>query len=95
MSKKFLRSMMILLTAWVLALTACGRSSARAGTESDTTKEIHLAVILGSHNNAPKINLGLIEEEIYETCLSYGSVTLVCDDGAPYNDFDYHDYCDD
>lgn len=47
-------------------------------------KEIHLAVIIGSHSNAPRPNLGLIEDWVYNACFTFGSVTLVCDDGDPY-----------
>ena len=85
MSKRFVKTMMILLTAWMVSLTACTGNTAGTAASTDAGKEIHLAVILGSHNNAPKVNLGLIEEPIYEACLSFGSVTLICDDGAPYS----------
>lgn len=47
-------------------------------------REIHLAAIIGNHLNAPCPNLGLIEDQVYNACLTYGSVTLVCDDGDPY-----------
>lgn len=47
-------------------------------------QEIHLAAVIGSHGNAPLPNLGLIEDQVYNACFTYGSVTLVCDDGDPY-----------
>ena len=83
MVKKFSKLMMMFLLAIVpMALTACTPTKPSI---SDVKEKIHLAVILGSHNNAPKINLGLIEEQVYEACLTYGSITLICDDGAPYS----------
>ncbi len=97
MDKKFVRVMAILFTVWMLTLTACGGNSRgaanpsatsktrEAANPSETSEEIHGAIIIGSHDNAPKVNLGLIEGPIYDICLSCGSVTLICDDGAPYS----------
>ena len=67
------------------ALAGCG-----SATKSDPApapargQEIHLAVIIGSHGNAPLPNFGLIEDQVYNACYTYGSVTLVCDDGDPF-----------
>lgn len=46
--------------------------------------ELHLAVVLGNHSNAPQPNIALIEDDLYAACRSFGSVTFVCDDGDPY-----------
>lgn len=78
------------------SLTGCsGNNSAGADTDTSTTtsttpvvtdgkKEVHLVAVIGSHANAPRPNLSLIEEDVYEACYTYGSVTIVCDDGDPY-----------
>lgn len=81
----------VLMMIAVMSLTAfigCGsrgtdevKGSIAAGSAD---QEIHLAAVIGSHANAPRPNLGLIENLVYEACLSQGSVTLVCDDGDPY-----------
>ena len=84
MGKKLSRLTVIFLMIWTMILSACAGTNA-AKHKSEKRKELHLAVILGYHNNAPKINLGLIENLIYEACLSYGKITLICDDGSPYS----------
>lgn len=61
--------------------SAASRSS---GPMTTTDQEIHLVVVIGSHVNAPRPNLGLVEDQVYNACYTYGSVTLVCDDGDPY-----------
>lgn len=78
------------------ALTGCGRGKNDSATNTTATssasntaaalknQEIHLAAIIGPHANAPRPNLGLIEDLVYKACYTYGSVTLVCDDGDPY-----------
>ena len=76
---------MLVFMVLMIVLTACGGSTGDKGYPKDTKAVSHIAVILGSHNNAPKVNLGLIEEQVYEACFSYGSITLICDDGAPYS----------
>lgn len=66
--------------------TPVDTQAATVSTDSVTSKnqEIHLVVVIGSHVNAPRPNLGLVEEQVYNACYTYGSVTLVCDDGDPY-----------
>jgi outer membrane protein OmpA-like peptidoglycan-associated protein len=77
--KKLIVAFGVICTAILFIVTGCTSSGS-----NETTEEIHLAVVLGNHRNAPKTNLALIESFVQEACLSYGSVTLVCDDGAPY-----------
>ena len=84
MVKKISGLAFIFLMVWMALLTACGSSGATKNGPGKR-EELHLAVILGSHNNAPKVNLSLIEGLVYQACLSYGKVTLICDDGAPYS----------
>lgn len=66
-------------------LVGCG-DKVKSGNTPPPAKgqEIHLAAVIGSHGNAPLPNLGLIEDQVYNACFTYGSVTLVCDDGDPY-----------
>lgn len=77
----------------VASLTGCGdynknspasESAPEIKTVTAKNQEIHLAAVIGSHLNAPRPNLGLIEDQVYNACYTYGSVTLVCDDGEPY-----------
>lgn len=81
--KSFSVVMSIVLVAATLA--GCG-GAAKSDTASAPAKgqEIHLAAIVGSHGNAPRPNFGLIEDQVYNACYTYGSVTLVCDDGDPF-----------
>lgn len=64
-------------------LSGCGGNRVDAATPTKD-QEIHLAAVIGSHGNAPRPNLGLIEDLVYDACYTYGSVTLVCDDGDPF-----------
>lgn len=66
-------------------LVGCG-DKVKSGNTPPPAKgqEIHFAAVIGSHGNAPLPNLGLIEDQVYNACFTYGSVTLVCDDGDPY-----------
>lgn len=69
----------------VTALAGCGGATKSGSTPPPSKgQEIHLAAVIGSHGNAPLPNLGLIEDQVYNACFTYGSVTLVCDDGDPY-----------
>lgn len=69
----------------VTTLTGCGGVTKSGSTPAPTkNQEIHLAAVIGSHGNAPRPNLGLIEDLVYDACSTYGSITLVCDDGDPY-----------
>ncbi len=80
-AKAFVIGIVILMT--LSSLTGCGNVKDLVS-ESAETQEYHLAAVIGSHANAPRPNLGLIENLVYKACYTYGSVTLVCDDGAPY-----------
>ena len=84
MGKKLSGLAFIFAMIWTMLLTACG-SAGITKNEPGKREEFHLVVILGNHNNAPKVNLGLIEGLVYQACLTYGKVTLICDDGSPYS----------
>lgn len=86
MKKAGLLSVFVTLMLLVTLLTGCPAPKGWGGSEQEPAKsqEIHLAVVIGSHANAPCPNLGLIEDQLYNACYTYGSVTLVCDDGDPY-----------
>lgn len=75
--------LLTIVTSLFIALNILTGCSAPDPTESKV-QEYHLAAIIGSHANAPIPNLGLIENAIYDACYTYGSVTLVVDDGEPY-----------
>lgn len=57
-------------------LTGCGPASA-----SDPT---HIVVVYGNHNNAPTPDLSVIEDQFLDAASTYGSITVVEDDGSPY-----------
>ena len=86
MKKAGLISNFVTLMLVVTLLTGCPAPNGGGSSEQEPakTQEIHLAVVIGSHANAPRPNLGLIEDQLYNACYTYGSVTLVCDDGDPY-----------
>lgn len=57
-------------------LTGCGPASA-----SDPT---HIVMVYGNHNNAPTPDLSVIEDQFLDAASTYGSITVVEDDGSPY-----------
>lgn len=79
------KSMILIATGIIAALmmTGCGKD-ADENRKIDASQELHLAVVIGNHKNAPKPNLSLIEDAVYQACYTAGSVTLVVDDGDPY-----------
>ena len=77
----FAMSMMMIFTTF----TGCVSNKTSSETATLKNQEIHAACIIGSHLNAPVPNLGLIEDLVYKACYTYGSVTLICDDGNPFN----------
>ncbi|HWP80254.1 MAG TPA: OmpA family protein [Candidatus Acidoferrum sp.] len=82
------KTCLILMAALAaLALPGCGEDAAAelAG------GEVHLAVVLGSHANAPIPAVGAedVEDLVLAGCQSYGSVVLIVDDGEPYVAADY------
>lgn len=80
-AKAFVIGIVILMI--LSSLTGCGNDKAQVS-ESAEAQEYHLAAVIGSHANAPRPNLGLMENLVYKACSTYGSVTLICDDGSPY-----------
>ncbi len=70
--------LMAALAALVL-MTGC-----TAGKEPPPEEEYHGVICMGSHVNAPVVNLALVEDEIYRACRSGGSITLVVIDGQPF-----------
>lgn len=95
-AKLFGIGMSVMLTT--ASLTSCGGSDQTASAPAETPvtatvadtgaakdQEIHLVILIGNHGNAPRPNLGLVEDQVYNACRSYGSVTLICDDGDPYS----------
>lgn len=46
---------------------------------------IHLAVIIGAHANAPRVNTSVMYDSVLEACTQSGStISLIVNDGAPY-----------
>lgn len=74
--KKFVTISIAALISFGDVLTGCGSASA-----SDPT---HIVVIYGNHNNAPTPDLSVIEDQFLDAASTYGSITVVEDDGSPY-----------
>lgn len=76
--------MMAALMMVAVGLTGCsstdelGKNSVQAG--------IDLAIVYGHHANAPvpALNSSTVADAIYNSTASYGSVTIVLNDGVPY-----------
>ena len=79
-----MRKEKIIMTLTGIAAAFTVLSGCAAGKGADVDQEIHIAAIIGSHENAPKPNLGLLEDAVYQDCYTAGSVTMICDDGEPY-----------
>lgn len=46
---------------------------------------VHLAVIIGAHANAPRVNTSVMHDAVLEACAQSGStISLIVNDGAPY-----------
>ena len=74
--KKFVTISIAALISFGDVLTGCGPASA-----SDPT---HIVVVYGNHNNAPTPDLSVIEDQFLDAASTYGSITVVEDDGSPY-----------
>lgn len=49
------------------------------------SRPIHLAVIIGAHANAPRVNTSVMYDAVLEACAKSGStISLIVNDGAPY-----------
>lgn len=83
------RTLSVMMAAVLSAamLAGCGEDGAANLAE----REINLAVVLGSHANAPvpAFNTDDVRDLILLGCQSYGSVALIVGDGAPYVAADY------
>lgn len=76
-----------LLLVMASVLTACGSPNSEQLRNTEEDKETHVAVVLGTHANAPVVNLALIEDEVYKACYSGGAVTLIVADGEPWSTY--------
>lgn len=74
--KRFVTISIAALISFGDILTGCGPASA-----SDPT---HIVVVYGNHNNAPTPDLSVIEDQFLDAASTYGSITVVEDDGSPY-----------
>lgn len=62
----------------ILSFTGCTKKFVAS------TEATNLVLIYGNHANANPPDLSIVEEELMEVALSYGSVTVIENDGAPY-----------
>lgn len=86
MKKKFtirLTALMLSLSLAVVSLlTGCTGSTERPALPEG--QKLYLAVVIPPTAQAHILNVRLLEDNIYLACFSYGSVTLVVEDGAPF-----------
>lgn len=68
----------------IIFLTAALAAGCGFADEKDSGP-IHLAVIIGAHANAPRVNTSVMYDSVLEACTQSGStISLIVNDGAPY-----------
>lgn len=67
--------------AVLLLMTGCSATNH----EYSADEEYHCVICMGCHDNAPVVNLALVEDEVFRACRTGGSVTLIVIDGAPFS----------
>lgn len=86
MKKNFTIRLTALLLSLSLAavslLTGCSGSTERPTLPEG--QKLHLAFVISPTSQAHQVNVRLLKDYIYLACFSYGSVTVVVEDGAPY-----------
>ena len=86
--KKGLSILLVILSVFtsIFALSGCSKNN------SSPTEPQNLALVLGNHQNFPKLSLTnqAIYSAIYDACYSYGKVTATVSDGTPYIAADYN-----
>ena len=74
----------ILCLGWILFLTLAAAAGCSLANENDSGP-VHLAVIIGAHANAPRVNTSVMYDAVLEACARSGStISLIVNDGAPY-----------
>ena len=66
----------------LLTLTGCSDSTERPTLPEGQT--LHLAIVISPTSQAHQVNVGLLEDDVYLACRSFGSLNLVVEDGSPY-----------
>ena len=74
--------MLFLSLAAMSLLTGCTDSTERPTLPEG--QKLYLAVVIPPTAQAHILNVRLLEDDIYLACFSYGSVTVVVEDGAPF-----------
>lgn len=70
----------------VAGLTGCNDELVGGNSSGGAQAEINLAIVHGHHANAPTpaLSSSTVADAIYNSAASYGSVTIIVNDGAPY-----------
>ena len=74
--------MLSLSLAAMSLLTGCTGSTERPILPEGQT--LHLAIVISPTSQAHQVNLRLLEDDVYLACRSFGSVSLVVEDGSVY-----------
>ena len=86
--RKVLSILLVILSVFtsIFAFSGCSKNN------SSPTEPQNLALVLGNHQNFPKLSLTnqAIYSAIYAACYSYGKVTATVSDGTPYIAADYN-----
>lgn len=81
-NRRVMRKIWFLGAIILLTLTMAGGCSFQKQKDSGP---IHLAVIIGAHANAPRVNTSVMHDAVLEACAKSGStISLIVNDGAPY-----------
>lgn len=68
----------------IIFLTVIMAAGCSFGNEKNN-EPVHLAVIIGAHANAPRVNTSVMYDAVLEACGQSGStISLIVNDGAPY-----------
>lgn len=78
-----LTALMITLSLAAMSLlTGCTGSTERPILPEG--QKLHLAIVISPTSQAHQVNLRLFEDDVYLACRSFGSLTLLVEDGSPY-----------
>lgn len=85
MIKKYRRSRYRILSLGAVIFFALMMAAGCSSANEKNRGPVHLAVIIGAHANAPRVNTSVMYDAVLEACGQSGStISLIVNDGAPY-----------